>query len=65
MKKYTIIETRPALCTWTFEVEAETEEEALRMVEDGEVDPDDYDVDNTFYDSQFIVEDVVEINKNK
>lgn len=63
MKKYTIIETRPALQIWTFEVEANSEEEALRMVENGDVDPEDYEVDDGYScDSEYIVQDVEEVN---
>lgn len=62
MKKYTIIETRPALQVCTFEVEANSEEEALQMVENGEVDPEDCEVDSTYFgSSEYIVQDVEEV----
>lgn len=62
MKKYTIIETRPALQIWTFEVIADSEEAALALVENGEVDPEDYEVDNAYSsDSEYIIQDVNDI----
>ena len=45
MTKYYITETRPATMRWMFEVVAESEEEALRMVVDGEVDSVDFVTD--------------------
>lgn len=51
MPVYNITETKPALQRWEFTVEAENEEEALRMVKDGEVDPEDYIVDDEPFES--------------
>lgn len=48
MKTFIIEETREvieAFTTETFEVEAETEEEAMEMVENRDVDSIEYDVD--------------------
>ena len=47
MPKFKITESAPASFYWYYEVEAETQEEAERMVEDGEVD---------HYDTEFEVE---------
>ena len=64
MKKYTIIETHPALQVWTFEVEANSEEEAIQMIENGDVDPEDYEVDDNYSDTiEYIVQDVEEVKK--
>ena len=41
MPKFKITTSAPAAQYWYFEVEAETQEEAERMVMDGEVDPYD------------------------
>jgi len=43
MKKFIVTESRPAICTWTYEVEAESEEKAIQLVENGDVDPDNFD----------------------
>jgi len=43
MKKiYTIIETRKVVNAWYYEVEAESEEAAMQMVKNGDVQPDDF-----------------------
>lgn len=58
MPIYNITETKPALQRWEFTVMAENEEEALRMVKDGEVDPEDYFVDEEpFESSDYYVEE--------
>lgn len=44
-KRYTIYETLPATQTWTYCVEAASEEEALDKVMKGEIYFDDYAVD--------------------
>jgi hypothetical protein len=48
MPTFRITESAPAAYYWYYEVVAETQEEAERMVEDGEVDPYDteYEVSN-------------------
>jgi hypothetical protein len=43
MKKFIVTETRRAFHTWTYEVEAESEEQAIELVENGDVNPDDFD----------------------
>jgi hypothetical protein len=47
MKEFIITETRPATVTWTYQVAAETEDEALELAINGEVAPVhfDYDID--------------------
>ena len=42
MKKFTIIESKPAIQVWRYEVEAESQEEAVEKIMNGEVDSDDY-----------------------
>lgn len=51
MPKYNITETKPAILRWEFTVEAENEEEALRMVMDGEVDADEFLTDEEPFES--------------
>ena len=57
MPKFNITETKPAILYWEFEVEAETQEEALRMVMDGEVDAIEHDWRETFELSEYEVEE--------
>lgn len=45
MKKFTIIESKPSIQVWSYEVEAESQEEAIEKIMDGLVDHDDYWVD--------------------
>jgi hypothetical protein len=40
---YTVIETKPATLTWTYKVTADSPEEAQALVENGEVESDDFD----------------------
>jgi hypothetical protein len=46
MPKFKITESAPAAYYWYYEVEAETQEEAERMVMDGEVEAYDTEFDN-------------------
>lgn len=50
MKKYTIIEQIPALVEYTYEVEAENEDDALELVSSGIIDSVEYTVE-TIYDN--------------
>ena len=43
MKEFIITETRPATVTWTYQVAAETEDEALELAINGEVAPVHFD----------------------
>lgn len=45
MKTFKIYETKPATYTWVYEVQAETEEEAIQMVQSGYVIGWDYGTD--------------------
>lgn len=45
MKKYTVTQSSTAVQTWTFNVEAESEEQALKLAQSGDIDPDDYIVE--------------------
>lgn len=45
MPKFKITESAPAAYYWYYEVEADTQEEAERMVQDGKVDPYDTECD--------------------
>ena len=59
MKKFIITETRQVEAIWTYEIEAETEADALEKIFKGEASPEDFEIrDNTDgSDSQF---DVIE-----
>lgn len=49
MKKiFTIVETKPSVSFYTYEVEAETEQEALELVKCGQVEPYDYTVETSY-----------------
>ncbi len=50
MKKFTIVEQVPALVEYTYEVEAENEDDALELVSSGLIDSVEYTVD-TIYES--------------
>lgn len=65
MKKYTIIQTAPATQIWTFEVVANNEEEAIKMVENGDVKHYDYEtVDgDDFLGGDIIVDSVEDIKE--
>ncbi len=57
MKKFLITETRPAIYTWHYEVEAENEQEALEKVMEGLEDPVNTDIEACDYsDSEYEVE---------
>ena len=47
MKKFRITEQQQVTATWFYTVEANSEEEAMEMVFKGEVEHDEYIVDNT------------------
>jgi hypothetical protein len=49
MKKFTIIEQVPALVEYTYEVEAENEDDAMEIIMNGMTDSIDYKVE-TIYD---------------
>jgi hypothetical protein len=53
MAKFKITEVRLAETRWTYEVEAETEADALEMVFTGEVQHENYEVRDLGDDSQF------------
>lgn len=44
MKKFTIVQQSHALQIHTYEVEAESPEEAFNIIENGDVEPVDYEV---------------------
>lgn len=58
MPVYNITETKHAIMRWEFTVVAEDEDEALRMVQNGKVDPESYFVDeDPFESSDYEVEE--------
>ncbi len=62
MKKFSILESKSCIQVWQYEVEAESEEQALEKIMNGEVDNEDYWVDdNPFESFEYEVESVEEI----
>ena len=49
MPIYNITQTKPATLRWEYTVYAATEEEALRMIQDGEVEHEDYCIDEDHF----------------
>jgi hypothetical protein len=67
MKKYMITQTAPALQSWSYEVVANSEEEAIQMIENGDVECCNYEVlpnDNySFEDGDYEVHDIQDIEE--
>ncbi len=62
MEKFSILESKPSIQVWRYEVEAENEEQALEMIREGLVDSDDYWVDDDPFESfEYEVESEEEI----
>lgn len=59
MKKFRITEQQQVIATYFYTVEANSEEEALEMVFKGEVEHDEYIIDNTDSDESYF--DVMEV----
>ena len=55
MPKYTITETRLAETVWTYEIEAENEQEAIEMIYTGQAEATNHEIIDTGDDSQFDV----------
>ena len=51
MKRFKILETKHAIQTWYYEVEAESEEQAIEKIMEGQVDHQDYWVDDDPFES--------------
>lgn len=45
MKKFIITEARPATMYWVYEVEANSEEEAIQKIENGDVESLDFETE--------------------
>lgn len=59
MKTFKIYETKPATYTWIYEVQAETEEQAIQMVEDGYAEVLDCGADiDTWASGEFEAEEI-------
>ena len=59
MKTFKIYETKPATQTWIYEVEAENEEQAIEMIENGDVEAIDFGYDcELSEDSDFEIEEI-------
>ncbi len=50
MKKFTIVEQVPALAEYTYEVEAENEDEAMELIKERMVDYEEYTLDIIYDD---------------
>jgi len=62
MKKFSILESKASIQCWTYEVEAESEEQALEMIREGLVDHNEYWVDDDPFESfEYEVESEEEI----
>ena len=51
MKKYTIVQAVPVMQNWTYEIVANSEEEAIQMMESGDAECCDIDVETIDWDS--------------
>jgi hypothetical protein len=57
--KYLITERKPAYFVWTYEVEAENEEQAYMAILDGAIEPIDYQVEAVdFADIEHDIEEI-------
>ena len=66
MKKFSIIESNHAIQCWRYEVEAESKEEAIEKIRNGEVNSDDYWVDDDPFESfEYEVESEEEVEDAK
>lgn len=54
-KVYCVTQSQPAYQTWYYEVVAESEQEAIDLVEDGYVDPIDYNIEGSYGESECII----------
>ena len=63
--KYTIRQIQPANQIWYYEVESESEELALSLAQSGELDANDYRVEEIPIFSEFEVIDVDDIEEAK
>lgn len=50
-KTFIVTEKRPAFVYWTYEVEAETEAEAIDIVENGDAEVSDFETDIDYNES--------------
>ena len=55
MPKYTITETRLAETVWTYEIEAENEQDAMEMIYTGQAEVTNHEIIDIGDDSQFDV----------
>ncbi len=62
MPIYVIKETKPAWNIWTYEVEADNEEEALETVMEGDVDPVNYETVDDHFNADDPEYDITEKN---
>ena len=62
-KKFIIEQSLPAIQVWTFEVDAETEEEAIEMIENGDVEVSNYEVVGEGFGYEDYEYDVIDIQE--
>ena len=61
MKRFTIKETAPCVQVWTYEVEAETEEDAIKQVIDGVAEVVESTIEGHDYEeNEYEVEEVID-----
>jgi hypothetical protein len=66
MRIYHITETKPSILVWKYAVVAETQDEALLMVQNGEVEPvNHYDEEDPFEGSMYSVDSDEEVEDKK
>jgi len=53
MKTFVITEEAPVICIWTYIVEAETEEEALELVTNGDVEAAEMNIEVDYEETEF------------
>lgn len=57
-KLYTVMQSRPAMQYWYYEVEAESEEEALDIVENDDIESVDYEISSTSNEDEYSIVDI-------
>ena len=56
-KIYTVQQSAPAMQYWYYHVEAESEEEAISIVENGDAEVDDYEIDSAYGEDEYEIMD--------
>jgi hypothetical protein len=56
-KIYTVQQSAPAMQYWYYHVEAESEEEAISIVENGDAEVYDYEIDSAYGEDEYEIMD--------